>query len=259
MSRRLLSLLVTGVFVFGGCAAEEEPPELPQVSSISANLEGPASAPLMARNANPALAGDYQNFANAWVRVSVVQVVAVALVAVPAAVIGAALSQEPRKDGELWRWSVTALGATADLQVGLGLVDGWDVELRITNANLTDYLWVEGNFATILTSGTWVVHNPELAAGADSALEISWTATSEEDYSLSYSNVDSSHEGFGDVMSFSVLGTSATLVFEDASEPTQVATIQWDIIGLDGSIQVPLYNEGNVACWDGLFVNATCP
>jgi hypothetical protein len=258
MSRPLLSLMVTTVFVLGACA-QEEPPDLPQVSSISANLEGPASAPLMARNANPAVLGDYQNFANAWVRVGIVQTVAVALVAVPAAVIGVALSQEPSKDGDLWRWSVTALGATADLQVGLSLVEGWDVELRISNANLTDYLWVEGNFATVLTSGTWVVHNPELAAGADSALEIAWTAASEEDYSLRYSNVAATNEGFGDVMDFRVLGTSATLVFDDASEPSQVATIQWDTVGLSGSIQVPLYNEGNEACWGADFVNASCP
>ena len=259
LARLSLASVAAGTLIAGACVQEEEPPGLPQVSSISANLESPNSAPAPAKNADPAVIGDYQNFANAFVRVRIVQTVAVAAVVVPAAVMGIALSQEPTKEGDSWHWSVTALGATADLYVNVGLVDGWDVEMFITNDELTDFLWIEGDFAVDLSSGTWLSHSAELPAASNEVLEIGWTHTSETEHTLTYTNVNSEHEGYEDVMSFSINGTSATLVFDDASEPSQTANISWDTASNAGSIEVPLFNNGDVACWDDAFVNTECP
>lgn len=256
--RSSLSLSIATAFAFGACGGDD-PPDLPQVSSMSANLEAPNSAPAPAKNADPAVVGDYQNFANAFVRVRIVQTVAVAAVVVPAAVIGAALTQEPVEEGDTWHWSVTALGATADLYVKLGLVSGWDVELFVTNNEVTDFLWVEGDFTTDLSSGTWTAHDPSLPAASDEVLEIEWTHSSETDNAISYTNVNSEHEGFEDVMSFTIIQSNAVLVFDDASDPDQVATIAWDMLSKAGAIQVPLFNGGNEACWDAEFKNTACP
>lgn len=258
IARLTLSSLAAATLVTGACA-QEDPPKLPNVSSMSANLEAPNSAPAPAKNADPAALGDYQNFANAYVRVRIVQTAAVAAVIVPAAVMGIALTQEPTKEGDTWHWSVSAGGATADLYVSLGLIDGWDIEMFVTNDEVTDFLWIEGDFATDLSSGTWVGHSADLPAASDEVLEINWTHVSETEHSLSYTNVNSEHEGFEDVMSFSISGTEATLVFEDASEPTQTANISWDLVSKAGSIEVPLFNDGNAACWDSVFVNSDCP
>lgn len=257
LTRATLSSLAAATFAMSACA-QEEPPELPQVSSMSANLEAPNSAPAPAKNADPAVLGDYQNFANAYVRVRIVQTAAVAAVVLPAAVMGIALTQEPTKEGDTWHWSVTALGSTADLFVNVGLVDGWDVEMYITNNEVTDFLWIEGDFAVDLSSGTWLSHSAELPAASNEVLEIGWTHISETENSLTYTNVNSDHEGFEDVMSFSIGGTTATLVFDDASEPDQVANITWDLVSKAGSIEVPLFNNGEVACWDDVFENSDC-
>lgn len=258
MNSKLLSaFLITTLSTTFACQ-QEEPPELPPVSSLTANLEGPESAPTMAKNADLELEGDYRNFANAWARVKIVQLYAAGIILVPSAVIGAALSQEPTEDGEDWVWSITALGATAELVVSLGLVDGWDVDLYISNAELERYHWVEGNFATDLSAGTWVARDPDLPAGEDAVLEISWTHTSETEHSLTYTNVSTSHDNYQDFIRYSRSGQTATLVYEDADDADLVADISWDTQTYAGSIEVPLYNEGKRACWDEDFVNAAC-
>jgi hypothetical protein len=48
-------------------------------------------------------------------------------------------------------------------------------------------------------------------------------------------------------------------VFEDASVPDSTAFIAIDTVTGAGSIQVPLYNGGQRACWDDAFLNTTCP
>ena len=244
-----------------GCV-QEEPPELPPVTSLTANLSAPESAPLEAKNADPAGAGDYSNFANAWVRVKILQLYGAGIVLIPGVVMAAALNQEPRQevraDSEAWIWSVSALGATADLEIATGLVSGWDVDLLVSNAELDRYLWIEGNFALDLSEGVWTAHDANLPADADSALEIRWTHVSDTDRTLVFENTNQSSPDVGDRLTFSVSGTTATLRFEDASDPGVVANISWDTDTAAGSIEVPLHNNGEKACWNAAFVNAPC-
>lgn len=240
-----------------GCV-QEDAPELPPVTSLTANLEAPESAPLAAKNADPAGTGDHTNFANAWLRVKILQLYGAGVILIPGAVMAAALSQEPRQDGETWIWSVTALGATADLEINAGLTSGWDVDLLVSNAELDRFLWVEGNFALDLSEGVWTAHDANLPAGSDDVLDIRWTHVSDTDRTLVFENTNQSSPDVGDVLTFSVSGTTATLRFEDASDASVVANISWDTETAAGSIEVPLFNNGEKACWNSAFVNAAC-
>ena len=255
-------LLIAASLVVGGCAQEEEeeaPPSLPLATSMSMDMSALTSAPNIAKTDTSTAVGDHANFANAYTRVVIVDVIAVALVVLPATAIALAINQpaERQNDGS-YHWTVTALGTTADVFVAHSLGEGWTGELYITNDTHSNYLWVEGAFTTDLTNGTWTLHDSTLAAGADVSLEIDWDHRAVADYSLTYRNANTQNEGFGDTMDFTLVGQNASLVYTDASAPSQVATIVWDTVTAAGGMQVPEFNGGEEACWDAAFLNTSC-
>ena len=134
-NQRLLStvgsLLICSMISLG--CAQEQPPELPPVESMSADVSAMEAAPFAARNANPDGTGEYSNFANAWLRVNLLRLYAAGVMFVPAVAMGLALTQEAEADGEDWVWTVTVGQTTARLEVALGLVSGWDVDFLISN------------------------------------------------------------------------------------------------------------------------------
>jgi hypothetical protein len=257
----LSSLVVATACLTGGCpqAEEEAPPELPPVNSMAMELSALTSAPAVAKSGGSAALGDYENFANAYTRVAIVDLAALAVVALPAAAIALAIDQpgEQLSDGS-FHWSVTVLGSTADVFVDHSLANGWDGQLFISNASQQNFLWVEGAFTSLLNEGSWTLHDPNLPAGNDVSLEILWDYRAANDFSLTYRNANQQSEGFGDTMDFALVGRNASLVYDDASEPTQVATILWDAVTAEGGIQVPGFNEGQESCWDASFVNTAC-
>ena len=258
-----LSPALCAVFLastIAGCAQQEqeEPPDLPPVGSLQAEVKTMQSAPVAAKNANPEGDGEYTNFANAWVRVAYLRVGAAVVLALPVASMALTLSQDPEFDGDSWNWSLTVLNTTADLELSGDLVNGWDVAFYVTNPEVTRFLWIEGHANPTLTEGTWTGHSVDLPAGDDAVLDINWSYTSETERSVSVSNVNSESPDFGDLLTYTLSGTSATILFDDASAPNQVATISVDTLLNAGSIQVPLYNDGAEACWDESFLNVTC-
>lgn len=243
-----------------GCADESLPqPKIPPVQSMSADLTGLESAPPLAKQANPAGITAYTNFANAWVRVKLLQLYALGVVAIPATVIGLALGQQPTNDGDQWVWDVSAGNASASLRFRGNVVAGWDVDLLVTNAEVEDFLWVEGDSNGTATKGSWVLHDARQPINEDQVLEIAWAYGSDTDYSLEYRNISQGSEDLGDELEYTLDGTTATVVFRDASDTTLVATISWNTGTGAGSIQVPGYNDGDEACWGTDFNNADCP
>jgi hypothetical protein len=259
---RFVSISIAVTLVASSCVKQDEPPDLPSVATFNADIEVLAAAPATAKNAPTGLAladpSEYRNFANAWLRVKVLQLYAAGIVLVPAVVMGAALNQEPTQHGDDWVWSVTAQDTTADLEIQLGVVAGWDVELYVSNTELDRFLWVDGNFATDLTDGEWRLHDPMLQTGSDEVLAIQWTYEGETERSLTYENRDETSADVGDALTYSLSGDAATLVFVDASDPSVVANIAWNTSTGAGSIEVPGYNGGDRACWDSTFVNTAC-
>ncbi len=258
----IVSLVASAALLVGsmGCMQQEQPPELPPVGTMKAELGTVESAPQAAKDADPDAVGDYSNFANAWVRVKLLQAYGTGIVFIPAVAMGLALSQEPTHQGDSWLWSVTVGQTTGDLELSGGLIAGWDVSFFVSNPaeGIADFLWIEGHSNPELTEGYWLGHDVNRPASDNEVLEIAWSYTSETDRSLSYSNVNSSSPDLGDVITYSVQGTTATLVYDDASDPSLIANITWDTTTGVGSIQVPYYNGGEKACWNASFVNAPC-
>lgn len=239
-----------------GCV-QEQPPELPPVGSLTANIEVVEAAPDEAKNADPAGVGDYTNFANAWVRVKILQLYAGGVILIPAVVMAAALAQEPRQEGEAWIWTVTAGGATADLELRANLA-GWDIDLYVTNADVERFLWIEGDFDVDLGAGTWRANDANRAAGENAVLEIAWNYLADNERSLVFTNVDQQSPDVGDVLSYTISGNTATVGFDDADNPEQIAQASWDNTTGVGDVEVPLYNNGERACWDTTFSNVAC-
>jgi hypothetical protein len=261
-------VILSAVLVLSlSCKKGDDSPDLPPAGSLAVAIDALNAAPLEAKNAPTGTAAapeDYLNFANAWVRVKVVQFFSGLVIVLPAAAIVAALQTSPRKEGDRWIWSVTVQDTTADLEVAASLVSGFDIDLYITNNELNRYLWVEGNFGDGSGTGEWVLHDPEIDGADDRALSIQWTYVSDTDRALTYEILsprpNAQNETFtGDTFTYSVLDTTATLEYEDADDPGVVAVISWDTVSGAGSIQVPGFNGGAKACWDQLFENLDCP
>lgn len=231
---------------------------------MTVDLAAVEAAPLVAKGDPNAPATivpvEYENFANAWLRVKVLQLLAAGVVVVPGTAIALALSQQPTEDDGIFTWTVTVGMATAELDVTAGLVDGWDVDLYVTNPDegLNRFLWVEGDSNLAATEGAWTLHDPQLAAGSDEALSIEWSYTSPTDRSLAYVVRSTESPELGDSLTYTVAATTASLQYVDADDPSVAAEISWDTTTGAGRIQVPGFNAGAEACWDTVFENAAC-
>lgn len=259
LARCALAGLITTSVALAGCQTDE-PPELPRATTMSVDIEAMAAAPAVAKDApSSAAPSEYNNFANAWLRVKVLQLYAAGVVVVPALAIGAALLQDPSFDGDRWIWTITVAGVTGELEVSHSLIEGFDVELYVTGGELDRFLWVEGNFGDGTGTGEWVLHDPDITGGDDSALAIRWTYAADDDRSLTYEVLSSASPDVGDSITYAVSGNTASVVYTDASDAGLVAEIEWDRTTGVGSLEVPGYNNGERACWDASFVNAACP
>ena len=264
---QLVSLLTCAALASSfSCKEEEDSPDLPPAASMNVQLDALNNAPLAAKNApsGPTAAPeDYVNFANAWARVRIVQFFAGAVVVVPALSIGAALQQKPTKDGDLWKWNVTVGDARADLEVSASLLEGFDLDLYITNTELERFLWVEGAFGDGSGGGSWTLHDPKIEGTNTEALSIQWSYVSDTDRSLSYEIVSPLPNAQGEVVTgdtftLTIDGMRATLEYVDADDTSVTAVISWDTATGAGSIIVPDFNQGQKACWDAAFENTGC-
>ena len=229
---------------------------------MTVDLAAMSAAPIAAKG-DPSTAfavpSQYENFAHAWLRVKVLQVFAVGVIVVPGTAIALALSQEPTEEGGVWTWSVDVGASTIDLDVTAGLAQGWDVDLFVTNPNegLDRFRWVAGDSNLAATDGTWMLHDPELPASNTEALAIEWNYVSDTDRSLAYVVRNTESPEFGDSLTLTIAGTTASLQYVDADSPSIAAEIRWDESGA-GQIEVPGFNSGVAACWNTSFENTPC-
>ncbi len=258
MTIRLLGILILLCGTLG-CPADDDNPNLPPASTLTANVETLKGAPQAAKNANITTPGDYQNFANAWLRVQIVNAAAVGIIAIPTLTLHATTATQPTFAGGTWTWQTT-IQNTNNVTVELigSLLLGWNVDMTITNSDLTDFLWVDGQFSGDRTSGTWTLHDPDLPLATNEVLTVGWEYTDDTHRQLAYSNVNAQSADMNDVMTWSIADTTAMLAFTDADNVEGSGTIQWDTTTGVGWIEVPEYNNGDKACWDTEFKNTTC-
>ena len=261
MRNLLSSILILCIMLTGlaGCienAAESEngdtPPELPPDSSMTMDFSAFGYGKLA-----PSAAMSQKNFNAAAGRVLILDLGVIIILAPPAALFKAAQTTTPilQPNGSwLWEYKVKFLGQEYEANL-TGRLQGFKTvwSMKVTNLALPNPLdnfeWYYGEAALDNRSGEWHFFDPATPEEANEVLVLEWSVKNNGDGGIMLSNTNERGEGFGDELSYSVDGTTATVEFFDNSE-NLTAFIEWDLITIAGCIRVPGYNGGKLACWN---------
>jgi len=256
----MIGVLICGMVFTGfvGCAENgtegevEQPPELPPAASMAVDLSA-----FVGENLAPGSQLPGENFLNAAGRVILLNTAIIARLALPTGVFGAAFSTDPVKQSNgswLWDYSVSVLGQDFNAKL-TGSLEGvkikWSmrVTVEVFDVPLSDFEWYTGESLLDNTAGNWLFFDYLVPDAAEEIASIEWSVPGNGSSQLVISNIDSDGPYLGDVITYSVNGTTALISFYDASEDI-LADIDWDLITIAGSILVPNYNNGERAYWD---------
>ena len=236
--------------------SKAEKPALPPAQSMQIDLSTFGSPTGLAKAAEPTTKA---NFANAAVRVAIINTVVVAHLTIPAAVFVAAASQKPtlQEDAKFhWVYQVT-VGLTTYKADLAGWVDRANKKVRwemyVTNPlyqpALTDFLWYEGWANLENSQGQWTFNDPQQTSAKVPVITIDWNYKSDQDAVLTFANVWQGHAEQGDTLEYKVKNSDRSIQFFDKSE-SLTSIIFWDAVTGAGYLQVPGYNNGLPAYWD---------
>ena len=251
----LISSLIFSVLV--GCGnndndEESELPALPPDSSMSMDFSTFDAGKLA-----PSLPIPGKNYMNAAARVLAVDSAVIASLAPAATVFKAAKSATPvsEDDGSwTWKYKVAYMGNEYSAELnGKVVVDEnfWSMKINCPTIQppLTDFEWYTGECASNNTSGTWTYFDYKYPDEAKENGNIEWSVSLVKESKLVFTCENSDSEIFGDILTYSLNGTTAAMKYYDSSEDI-TADITWDTITGAGSIQVPKYNNGERAYWN---------
>lgn len=200
----------------------------------------------------------HDNFLNAYLRTVVLDAMAKLVLAAPVSAFSAAVHTVPlpQADGS-WVWLYTwRQGAD---QVGIilrgrpsGQVVRWELSL-VAKSFPAGVLWFSGTTNGDGSEGRWIFHDLDQADTPISG-EINWGRTAAGRY-LEFVCLEPGHEE--DSLRFQDQNPDFQITFTpgDGAVPS---FIRWDVSGA-GSLQVPDYNSGQPACWDGDLRDTECP
>ncbi len=210
------------------------------------------------------------NFANAAIRVGVLNLALAAALTPPAAVFAVALSTEPTLEDGKYHWNFSANSGADQFKAHL---TGWpsinndrkpvvNLEMQVTctacKHPVTDYLWYKGEFQTDGLEGFWIFYNPEIEGSDQSFVKIDYHIEGDSHADLTFTNIRTDgHEDAGDIIQYSLNDDTAKVQVHDQSKNLDYV-IDWSVSNKNGSITVPDYNNGAKACWDEILVNAEC-
>jgi hypothetical protein len=264
MMRSVLRELLIGILVCGlifssfvGCGEKDDDeegqaPELPPEASMTMDFSA-FGGEKMAPSAQ--LPG--KNFSNAAIRILALNLAVVVAMTPAVATFKAAYGADPveQDDGSwLWPYTINILGhkIEAELTGSLeGFATAWS--MRVTSDSfdppLEDFEWYTGECSLDGTSGDWLFFDYKIPDTATKLATIEWKVESTSKSELTFTNITEGRENSGDILTYSVDGTTALVTFYDASEDI-TADITWDLDTIAGSIEVPGYNNGERAYWD---------
>lgn len=265
-------ILLSAVFIFfTGCNSsstnvEETPPELPPSVVMEADFSlfsgnNPEANTLIDANntENP-----YSHFLNASTRALFLNGAINANLFLPASILTAAQALEPvlNEDDE-WEWNFSVSGNSQTFSVTLvGDQQGsgqtvWSVFVSNSLLNLNDELLLEGISSSNGISGSWTINRLAGFGITERHLELDWEFDSISDYS-----VDLEFLQILDVVPVQSIrterdGAEKRTISRDTDDDLR-ADIRWNTETKEGSLVSPEYNNGDRACWDGLFMNTEC-
>jgi hypothetical protein len=241
-------------------------------------VEAPPLPPEESMNIDMSIFIDYEplagsNFKNAAVRMVAINTSVAAILAAPAAVFAAAISTVPKQqqDGSwLWSYTTTVLGNRYEANLTSRTEMNKNIwSMRVTSTapelQLDNFEWYIGESSRTNTSGSWTFFDIKTPDERNQVGTVDWrVATVTIGFpnvtypELVLTNTNSRSEYFGDVTSYRIEYSTATISYYDASEDL-TSYITWDLDTYSGSIKVPNYNNGEVACWDENLQDIECP
>lgn len=193
-----------------------------------------------------------ENFFNAAIRVTVIQVVTRFVLTPPVAAFAAAIHTipSPQDDGS-WIWIYTWVDGAEEAQIRLRGEDlgdkvAWELRVKALDASppLDNVVWFEGYTWNEGDRGEWDFHNPE-REGNPVVATLAWRAEGDHE-ELVFTDLD---ENPGDVLAYYKDGDIARIENEDVSED-EVWFIEVDESNGSGSLRAPDYRDGVRSCWD---------
>jgi len=203
-----------------------------------------------------------QNFINAYLRVVGLTVLTELVLAPPVTAFAVALHNVPslQPDGS-WIWDCSPRRNRPPTGVrlrGLPISDGVEWELRVTlpvshETPLDNEIWFTGVTRLEGTEGHWTFYDPTLP-GDPLVAELDWG-----DGVMGRYLMLTCREGDddGDTLAFYDDDPVNSIIYTDHSEG-QEWYIRWNEVDNSGSLMVPEYNDGEVACWDENLDDVEC-
>jgi len=238
MKRQLLNhLFTTGlvlVVLLAACEknvtdnntpATTESPLLPPTGSMTMDMSAfdvGASSLAKATQTNTK-----NNFANAAIRVAIVNTAVIVRLTPPAAVFAAALTDTPSVDTKgKYHWNYELIQNQINFQAELtGWIEikttkaKWEMVVSTINTNpiLNDFKWYEGWANLLNTSGQWTFYDSQKPTAPQEMITLDWQYTNETNKSLVFTNVDPTNANYQDVLTYSALGDDRKIEYYDIS------------------------------------------
>jgi len=259
----LLSLFLVLILVFTltGCSDDDNPaspagetaPVLPETEALNFNFSFfDAADDLQVAKTE----GEYDNFINAYLRVTFLDLVAHLVLAPPVTAFGTALHTPPSlQDDGSWIWVYTHVDGAEEVQIrlrGLPVDDGVEWEMIVTFDDVNNEVWFAGTTHDDGDTGSWTFFDVENAPSLAVA-EISW-GEGEAGRFLLFEVLAGDDDG--DTLEFTDGNPRFAVDHLDASTGNELNIIWW--ADGHGSLVTPEYNEGALACWDTDYLNVVC-
>jgi len=232
--------------------------ETPVADQVSLD-KGTPSQPMLAEGG-----GDHENWINAFVRAIFIQLTVLDHLEEPIGAFAYAVHSVPQEvepgvylwtyifvDGPI-EYSVFLYGTPVAAQVQ------WRMEVSSNNPEqiLDHFVWFDGRTNNDESGGYWQFYEPTDESNGIASVRIDWSNGPLQNQLIIAVN-GIGHEDEGDTVTFTETPTSGAIDFYDAGLAEQ-SNISWRADGT-GSITVPDYNDGNIACWDQEQRNTVCP
>ncbi len=200
--------------------------------------------------------GEYAHFANAYLRVALLDLMAHLVTAPPVAAFSLALHTPPSlQDDGSWIWIYTHVDGDQEAQIRL---QGWprdpgvDWELRVTYDDVDGVVWFDGHTEQDAQVGSWTFYEVEDPAHPATG-RIAWNAASAPER-LVFTAL--AGEDAGDTLEYRDTGAFAEIEHVDVTE-SQTSSIRWYPDG-HGWIEWFDYNGFERGCWDVDLRNVVC-
>jgi hypothetical protein len=182
----------------------------------------------------------------------------------PTAAFLGALAQEPVwvfPTTWIWSYTVPWVQSTATIELQATLTDpshiDWAMLVSGTAQDLNRFGWVTGHSRADGTQGDWTLYDYRFPTQHIQALGIDYARLTDSDRRLSYHNLLTGSQTFGDSLGYSIRETLATVRLFSAAQQTTTRAV-WDVSDGHGRF---VGATGDSCCWGPrpTFSDINCP